>query len=463
MKPVLLIDAVGLTHNQIGEHTPTLQSLAARGAAAPMRGILPGVTLSAQATMLTGKQPSEHGCVGNGWYWRELGETWLWRQANTLIQAPKLYERAAQRDPHFTAAKLFWWFNMGAQVDWSITPKPFYPADGSKIFDVYGTPPGFPERAKEDHGPFPFFDFWGPKAGLPSSRWIADVALDLMERERPTLTMVYLPHLDYDHQRFGPSHPRSRKALVELDGLLGELLARADEIGAETVIVSEYGIEDANQPVHVNRALREAGLLRVRETPVGEMLDPFACRAFCVSDHQLGHVYVQDPTALDETRRVLAGLPGVAEVLEGPALEAAGLAHSRSGDLVIVAEKGAWFTYYYWLDDAVAPDFARTVDIHRKPGYDPCELFVDPKLKLPALRVARRVAQKKLGLRYLMDVIPIDANLVGGTHGRLVDDPGDGPVFLSSSSWDATGGEPVGDVVEMTSVADRVLALMERE
>lgn len=463
MKPVLLINAVGLTANQIGETTPNLRSLARRGASAPMTGILPGVTLSAQATMLTGTLPSEHGAVGNGWYWRELGEAWLWRQPNALVERPKLYERAKQKDPSFTAAKLFWWFNMGAKVDYSITPKPFYPADGRKILDVYGTPPGFAERIKSDHGPFPFFDFWGPKAGLASSRWIADAALDTLERERPSLTLVYLPHLDYDHQRYGPSDARSQKALVELDGLIGELVTRADAVGAETVVVSEYGIEDATRVVHVNRALREAGLLAVRETPAGEVLDPFASRAFAVADHQLAHVYVPDERVLDETRSILGGLAGVAEVLEGASRAAAGLDHPRSGELVAVSEKGAWFSYYYWLDDRVAPDFARTVDIHRKPGYDPCELFVDPELKLPALRVARRLAQKKLGMRYLMDVIPLDASLVGGTHGRLVDDPGDGPVFVSSLDWSRVGGEPDGDVVAMTSVADRVLAALERD
>ncbi|MEX1024512.1 MAG: nucleotide pyrophosphatase/phosphodiesterase family protein [Planctomycetota bacterium] len=462
MKPVVWIDAVGLTRRQIDASTPHLESLAARGALAPMQGILPGVTLSAQATMLTGEPPSRHGCVGNGWYWRELGEAWLWRQANAQILAPTLYERAAERDPNFRAAKLFWWFNVGARVHWSLTPKPFYPADGRKLLDVDGQPDAFVARAKEDHGSFPFFDFWGPKAGLPSSRWITDVALDLVERERPTLTMVYLPHLDYDHQRFGPDDPRSKRAVVELDRLIGELVAGADAVGAETVVVSEYGIEAASQPVHINRALREAGLLGVRATPVGEVLDPARSRAFAVADHQIAHVYVLDPAARDEARRVVAGLPGVAEVLEDGALEAAGLAHARSGELVAVAAKGAWFTYYHWLDDANAPDFARTVDIHRKPGYDPCELFVDPALKFPALRVAQRLARKKLGLRYLMDVIPLDASLVGGTHGRLADDLDDGPVFLSSGGWDVLGGEPEGDAVRMTSVAGRVLELLSR-
>jgi predicted AlkP superfamily pyrophosphatase or phosphodiesterase len=348
---------------------------------------------------------------------------------------------------------------MGAAVDWSITPRPYYPADGRKLLAVYSWPTSFGEDTERALGKFPFFDFWGPKSGLPSSRWIADVAIRTLEQHAPTLTMAYLPHLDYDHQRYGPSDARSRQALTEIDAVVGDLIRAADEVGAEVVVVSEYGIEDAPHPVHVNRALREEGLLAVRDTPVGEMLDVFASRAFAVADHQVAHVYVQDPTDQAVVKSVLRALPGVGEILDAGGKERNGLGHANAGDLVAVADQAHWFTYYYWLDDARAPDFAPTVDIHRKPGYDPCELFVDPKLSLPVLRVARRLLQKKLGMRYLMDVIPLDATLVKGSHGRLPEDPLDGPVFLSSSKWDAVGGEPESGVVDMTSVPTRLLQL----
>jgi predicted AlkP superfamily pyrophosphatase or phosphodiesterase len=460
MQPVLLIDVVGLSARMIGEHTPAISELARRGAMAPMSTVLPAVTCSAQATMLTGLTPREHGAVGNGWFDRETGEVGLWRQSNALVRGPKLYERVKDLDPSARCAKIFWWWNLGARVDLSITPRPFYPADGRKIVATYASPREYGRGLEERLGPFPFFDFWGPKSGLPSSRWLADAAIDTLEREKPALTMVYLPHLDYDHQRFGPHHPRGLAALREVDALCKDLIAAADRAGDAVVIVSEYSINDVTRAVHVNRLLREAGLLEVRETPAGESLDTFASRAFAVSDHQIAHVYAKDAQALARAKDVLARAKGVEQVLDRAAQARHGIDHPRAGDLVLVAERDAWFTYYYWLDDELAPDFARTVDIHRKPGYDPCELFLDPKLRWPTLRVARRLAQKKLGMRYLMDVIPLDASLVRGSHGRLPDDPRDGAVFLSSRPFSTSNPQPRDGVVAMTSVAERVLALL---
>ena len=462
MQPVLVLDVVGLSMAQIGEETPHLASLAVRGAAAPMRAQLPGLTCSAQATMLTGRPPAEHGIVANGWFYRDQGEVWLWRQSNALVRGEKIYERARRHDPSFTCAKLFWWWNMGAAVDWSLTPKPFYPADGRKILAIYGTPRGFEEETERELGPFPFFEFWGPRSGLGSSEWIARATMRTLERHRPTLTLAYLPHLDYDHQRFGPSAPRSRAALGEIDAIVGRLVAKADALGVETVVVSEYSIEQAERPVFLNRTLRTAGLLAVRRTPVGEVLDTFASRAFAVVDHQIAHVYTRDEAALRQVRALVQAEPGVAEALDRSASARYGLNHERAGDLVVVAERGAWFAYPFWLDDDEAPDFARTVDIHRKPGYDPCELFVDPALRWPALRVGVRLAQKALGMRYLMDVVPLDATLVGGTHGRLPDREQDGPAFLCSSSFARCGGEPAEGVVEPTSIPERLLALLQR-
>ena len=460
MQPVLLIDVVGLSLRMIGERTPALSELARRGSLAAMSTVLPAVTCSAQATMLTGKMPREHGAVGNGWFDRENGEVSLWRQSNALVRGPKLYERLKELDSSARCAKIFWWWNLGARVDLSITPRPFYPADGRKIVATYSAPNEYGRGLEERLGAFPFFDFWGPKSGLPSSRWLANAAIDTLEREQPALTMVYLPHLDYDHQRLGPKHPRSLAAISEVDALCKDLIAAADRVGAVTVIVSEYSIEEVTRAVHVNRLLREAGLLEVRQTPAGEILDTFASRAFAVADHQVAHVYTRDASALSRTKEVLARAIGVEQVLDRVAQARFGIDHPRAGDLVLVAERGAWFTYYYWLDDQRAPDFARTVDIHRKPGYDPCELFLDPLLRWPTLRVARRLAQKKLGMRYLMDVIPLDAALVRGSHGRLPDDSKDGAVFISSEPFGPANPQPQDGVVAMTSIADRVLAML---
>jgi predicted AlkP superfamily pyrophosphatase or phosphodiesterase len=462
MKPVLCIDVVGLSPRLLGPRTPSLNALAARGACAPMSTVLPAVTCSAQATMLTGRLPDAHGAVGNGWFTRDIAEIALWRQSNALVLGEKVYETARRRDPSFTCAKIFWWWNLGARVDWSITPRPFYPADGRKIPAVYSAPTSYAEELERELGPFPFFDFWGPKSGLPSSRWLADAAIQTLAQKRPTLTLVYLPHLDYDFQRFGPEHARALEAVVQVDALVGELVRAAERAGAETLVVSEYALAAVDTPVHINRALRDAGLLVARATPAGEILDVFASRAFAVSDHQVAHVYVQDEAARARTRECLGRLDGVERLLEGPELVAAGLAHARTGDMVAIASPRAWFTYYYWPEGGAEPDFARTVDIHRKPGYDPCELFLDPALSVPMARIARRLLQKKLGMRYLMDVIPLDATLVRGSHGRLPEHADDGALFVSSRPWAEVGGAPERGVVAMTSIPQRLLALLER-
>jgi predicted AlkP superfamily pyrophosphatase or phosphodiesterase len=463
VKPVLLIDVVGLTPGALGERTPNLVALAGRGARAPMTTVLPAVTCSAQATLLTGLAPDAHGAVGNGWLDRASGEVALWRLSNALVAGEKLYEALRRRHPGATCAKLFWWWNLGADVDWSVTPRPFYPADGRKIPAIYAWPTDYGTELERALGTFPFFDFWGPRSGLPSSRWLADAAIHTLRTRKPGLTLVYLPHLDYDHQRFGPAAARSLDALTEIDAVVGDLVRAADEAGADVVVVSEYGITPVARAVEPNRALRRAGLLAARATPTGDVLDPFGSKAFALVDHQLAPVYTHGEDAKREAAALLRELPGVAEVLEGESLAAAGLAHPRAGDLVLLAERDAWFAYPYWIDDDAEPDFARTVDIHRKPGYDPCELFVDPKLAAPRLHVARRLVQKKLGMRYLMDVIPTDPSLVRGSHGLVPATDDEGPVFLCSRPFADCGGEPADGRVDMRSVKERVLALCARD
>ncbi|MGE3171602.1 MAG: alkaline phosphatase family protein [Planctomycetota bacterium] len=429
---LLVIIAVGLRPKDLA-HAPVLRGLGEHGFVAPLRTVFPAVTCSVQATFLTGLLPREHGAVGNGWYFRDQAQVWLWRQSNRLVHGDKLYAAAKAQDPACTTAKLFWWWNMYADgVDWSVTPRPEYHADGLKKPGLYSEPPDLQVRLQQDLGPFPLFQFWGPAADLRSTRWIADSALWTAQAHDPDLMLVYLPHLDYDHQRWGPDDARSVQAVRDLDGECHKLIAMARERSAHVVVLSEYGIERATQPVFVNRVLHERGFLRVQETSHGQLLDCGACRAFAVADHQCAHVYVQRAEDVAPVAALLRGLPGVARVLDRAAQGELGIDHERSGELVLVAEPGCWFAYHYWLDEKRRPDFAPTVDIHRKPGYDPTELFVDPKLRFPKLRVARNLAKKLLGFRYLMDVIGTDPSLVGGTHGRLYDDDEAGPVLLCS-------------------------------
>jgi predicted AlkP superfamily pyrophosphatase or phosphodiesterase len=419
-----------------------------------MRDVVPAVTMSAQATLLTGEPVERHGIVGNGWLFRDTNEVRFWQQSNRLMQSEPVYATARrlakERGRTFTCAKLFWWFNQGADVDISVTPKPHYGIDGNKVFGITGTPEGYTDELERRLGPFPFHTFWGPMAGLPCTQWIARCAADVLRAKRPDLTLVYLPHLDYDPQRFGPSGCDMPKLVRELDDACVPLLDAATEVGARLWVVSEYGHCDVSRPVYLNRALREAGLLVVRRGPFGEQLETFLSRAFAVCDHQVAHVYVRDSADVGRTRNALAGLPGVARVLAGDERAEVGLRHERAGELIALSDRDAWFAYPFWLDDRLAPDYARAVAIHHKPGYDPCELFLDPKLAFPKLRVARRLIQKKLGFRMTMDVVPLDASLVKGSHGLPAADPRDGPVFVGD------GAKPEG-VFPMTGVRDRVM------
>jgi len=433
VRRTLVLDVVGLTPALVGEHTPALAALARRGGQTTIGGVLPAVTCSVQSTYTTGTLPRAHGCVGNGWYFRDLAEVHLWRQANQLVAGEKIWDAGKARDPAFRCAKLFWWYAMYATADQIVTPRPMYPADGRKLPDVWTHPPALRDALQAQHGQFPLFEFWGPRAGIAASNWIARAAIDVWHTHKPTLALVYLPHLDYVLQREGPRGPSVAAELRAIDAVCGELIEIADKDGARVIALSEYGITAVTGAVHINRVLRDAGLVALRVECGRELLDAAASEAFAVADHQVAHVYVRRPERLDEVRALLERTPGIEQVLDERGKRAAGLDHARSGELVAIAAADRWFSYYYWLDDERAPDFARTVDIHRKPGYDPVELFLDPKLALPRAYVAWKLAQRKLGFRALLDVIPLDTALVKGSHGRVPDRSDDGPILISST------------------------------
>ncbi|GHJ49556.1 alkaline phosphatase family protein [Catellatospora sp. TT07R-123] len=429
-RPVVVLDVVGLSPRLL-EHMPRLRAAFATGFTARLDPVLPAVTCSVQASFLTGLAPTDHGIVGNGWYFRDLGDVLLWRQHHALVQGERVWDAIRRERPGYTVANICWWYAMGADVDWTITPRPIYRADGRKEPDCYTVPAELHDELPE----FPLFSYWGPGAGLASSSWIAAAAVHVMQTRDPDLTLVYLPHLDYDLQRFGASGPQAAKAAADLDEVLGPLLDATAARGAAIVALSEYAITDVSKPVHVNRALREAGLLHVHTQDGMEYLDPWTSRAFAVADHQAAHVYVRDPADTAEVAKLCAGLPGVAQVLDEAGKAAHGLAHERSGELVLLAEPDAWFTYYYWLDDARAPDFATHVEIHRKPGYDPAELLFDPAGPGAAkARAAKALVRKKLGFRYRMNVVGLDAgaDAIRGSHGLLPPSAQDAPVLLCS-------------------------------
>jgi predicted AlkP superfamily pyrophosphatase or phosphodiesterase len=458
--PLLLINAVGLTPRLL-PFAPRLNSLAQAGWQVSLTDVVPAVTCTAQATLLTGQLPDRHGIVGNGWLFRDTNEVRFWQQSNRLIEAEPIYvtaqRRAKERGRQFKCAKLFWWFNQGAAVDISVTPKPHYGIDGNKVFGIAASPEGLTESLERELGKFPFHTFWGPMAGLPCTEWIAHCGAAVMRRERPDLTLVYLPHLDYDPQRFGPAGSDMPRLVREFDDACVPLLDAAKQIGASVWVVSEYGHCQVSQAVYLNRFLREKGYLSVRLGPFGEQLETFASQAFAVCDHQLAHVYVREPADVEPLRELLSQVPGVARALCGDERSEIGLLHPRSGEIILLARQDAWFAYPFWLDDKLAPDYARAVAIHHKPGYDPCELFLDPKIRFPKLRIIRKVFQKKLGFRMVLDVVPLDASLVRGSHGLPAADSTDAPLLIGS------GPRPSNDRLPMTAVRDLLLSYLSKD
>jgi predicted AlkP superfamily pyrophosphatase or phosphodiesterase len=461
LKRVAVINVVGLSESLLGPHTPRLNAFRKAGSFNRIHPVFPAVTCTAQATYLTGRLPAQHGIVGNGWYHRELAEVHFWKQAAGLVQAPKIWQALRSASPQFTCAQLFWWFNMYSGADWSITPRPVYPADGRKIFDIYSWPYSIRPEIKQALGEFPFPTFWGPAAGRntsqgsadAASRWIAASAEWIERKFSPTLNLIYLPHLDYNLQRFGPGSPHVTEDLRLIDQIVGGLLDFFQERHVVPFVLSEYGISSVNTPVHLNRLFRQRGWQAIKNELGRELLDCGASRAFAVADHQVAHVYLNDLSLAKEVRTVLETQLGIAEIWGDTEKKARGLDHARSGNLIALAAPGAWFTYYYWFDDALAPDFARTVDIHRKPGYDPVELFLDPATPFIKAKMFWRLIQKKLGFRMLMDVIPLDGSLVKGSHGICPANETEWPLLIRPSA--AQGSAATIEPAEVFSILQK--------
>lgn len=414
MNKTVVLDVVGLSSALIGDYTPFLKNYLAKNHVTKIKPMLPAVTTAVQTTYVTGRWPAEHGIVGNGWYDRTDSEIKFWKQSNKLVQSASIWDIAKQTNPDFTCAQLFWWYNMYCGADYSLTPRPNYLADGRKIPDCYAHPASLRDELQTKLGQFPLFSFWGPGANIASSKWIAEAAMYVEEKHSPTLSLVYLPHLDYCQQKFGPDLAKIGKEVEEIDAILERLIGFYEQRGANVIILSEYGIVPVSRPIHINRILREAGLLGIRVERGLELLDAGASQAFAVADHQIAHIYTENDQVKQQVGELLRNVPGIERLLDGTGKKEEHIDHERAGDLVAIAKPDSWFTYYFWLDDKVAPDYARVVDIHKKPGYDPVEMFMTSKL-----RAAYKLLRKKLGFRYVLDVIPLDATLVKGSHGAV--------------------------------------------
>jgi|TARA_B100000959_G_C14976527_1_gene621731 predicted AlkP superfamily pyrophosphatase or phosphodiesterase len=453
MKRLAVINVVGLTKEHLGKHTPNITSLANKTSVQLLDPPLPAVTSTVQTSLLTGLEPKDHGIVANGWHERETNATHFWRQSNSLVKGEMIWDAAKKLDPNFTCANMFWWFNMYSSADIAVTPRPLYCADGRKIPDIWTNPPSLRTELQQSLGQFPLFNFWGPMANITSSKWIADATIIVEQQLSPTLMLIYLPHLDYPLQKVGPNHPSIVNELKLIDHEVGKLIDHFTKQAMQVCVISEYGIDAVSNSVPLNKILRDAKLLSIREELGREYLDAGQSRAFAVPDHQLAHVYVKNKKEISDVASLLSNIEGVDQVLQGN--ERGDLGHERCGELVVIAKQGYWFTHDWWKNESSAPDYQQTVDIHRKPGYDPRELFLAKGWRGCKPRIALKILAKKMGFTTLFDVIETDPSVVQGSHGLIPAMGATAPVIIPPKT--ITGDNPI----PATSFKELILSWME--
>lgn len=439
--PLILLSVPALRPGDVAA-MPKLRELTKAGEILPLVPSFPCVTCPVQANMTTGKLPDQHGVVANGFYWRDKREVEMWTAWNDCIGQPQIWDILGQHDTDLKTAVWFPLHSKGCEADLICTPAPIHNPDGSESLWCYTRPTEMYGELRDALGHFPLQHFWGPMANIKSTAWIVDSAIVAAKNDRPDFFYIYVPHLDYAAQKNGPDSPEAQHAVVELDEQIGKLSAAFAEVyGPELVwvVAGEYAISPVDHVVHPNRMLREAGLLKVRDEADGEHLDLAASRAWAMVDHQFSHVFIQpgDTAAVDEVRQLFSGHEGIAEVLTGSERGRYHLEHERSGEAILVSTPNSWQAYYWWLDDAKAPGFARTVDIHRKPGYDPVELFFDPATRS----------------------IPLNASLVKGSHGAPVQNESQRSVVLSSHA--GFFGKEATSTVADTEVFSKILRYFE--
>ena len=400
VKHVIIIDIVGLERKHISENdTPNIFKISETGETRDLETVFPAVTCTVQSSLLSGSYPEVHGIISNGLYDRQNYTVSFWEQSSNLVQADRVWDTIKMHGSGLKTAVLFWQNTMYSNAELVLTPRPLH-MDDRMIMWCYSKPPGLYEKLIEKIGKFDLSWYWGPLVSKKSSEWIEKATEYVLENEKPSLLFTYIPHLDYSFQKNGTSYKDLENDLKFVDELVGRLIKKVSDIGilgdTQFIIFSEYGFTDVNSDISLNSIFRENDLLAVREIEQTEYLDLEYSKAFAMVDHQVAHIYVKE-NYTNQVRKILEAIKGVDMILDNNLKQKMRINHPRSGDLIAISNKDKWFSYYWWFDPDKAPSFAKKVDIHRKPGYDPVELFFDPTTKS----------------------IPLDGKLVRGSHGRL--------------------------------------------
>ena len=442
VRHVIILDIVGLESSHLDSNViPNIANIANEGVSYKMEPVFPAVTCTVQASLLSGQYPNQHGIISNGLYDKANYAVSFWEQSSSLVQAERIWDIAKrQKTSSIKTAVLFGQNTMYCKSDIVITPRPLHMEDGM-IMWCYSKPLGYYEKLKQKYGEFNLATYWGPLASYKSSNWIVQAACDTLENERPDLMFTYIPHLDYSVQRYGKNSSEAREDLKRADSLVGQIIQKTIDLGikdnTQFIIFSEYGFNDVKLPIPLNRKLREAGLLSVRTINDKEYIDFEFSKAFAMVDHQIAHIYINNGST-DQIRRVLENIEGIERVLSAEDKKILNINHERSGDLIALANKDAWFTYYWWYDDTKAPNFAKTVDIHRKPGYDPAELFIDPNTKS----------------------IPLNPDKIRASHGRPADNITEEGLALCISNEKPVISEKSKEIVSCVDIGKYLINLV---
>ena len=429
MKRVLVVQLAALGWELWKKHRdsmPNLSGLARSGFSGPLRPVFPALTATAQATVTTGELPSRHGIVANGFFSRPLMKPFFWEQSSRLVEGPKIWQRLKIARPEATSAMLFWQNSIGSENDIILTPAPIHKHGGGIIDVCYCRPAGLYDELASRFGHFKLRWYWGPLTSPKGTRWIARATAHVLRTRRPNLVLTYLPLLDYGLQKRGPQDEGVQNDIGLLDEALGEVLAAARDCEYQVCVFSDYAISPVRSAAFPNRALADNGLFACRIIEGRAYPDFAQSRAFAICDHQIAHIYCRDdPAVIREAREILSTDPRTENVYAGDELIRLGLAHGRCGELVAVARSDAWFAYPWWTASSKAPQYARHIDIHNKPGFDPLEMFFD------SWRVWR---------------ISGDTRKVRGSHGRVADDGATDAALITSEGIadKAVGASAVG-------------------
>jgi predicted AlkP superfamily pyrophosphatase or phosphodiesterase len=366
-KKLLIVEVAGLAHDFeiAGLHSQSIQS------------VFPAVTCTVQASFRTASPPSKHGMVANGLFYRKLGRPMFWEQSARLVEGDRIWTNfRLQGKP---VGMVFWQQSLGETVDLILSPAPIHKHHGGMIQSCYSKPSGLYLKLCEKLGrPFKLQHYWGPLASWKAGEWIVEAVSEILSDPElaPELLFSYLPSFDYDLQRNDPEKsPKIIKTFNRVKEQLSRLIQSAALHGYDVLIFGDYHIAPVRCAVKPNVLLRKAGFMAVRHIRNMAYPDFYASRAFAMTDHEIAHVYVQDRNDIPVVKNLFESQPGIAAVLDVEGQAAVSLNHKNSGDLVLVAEPGKWLAYPWWTEKGEAPDFASHVDIHNKPGYDPCELF----------------------------------------------------------------------------------------